>query len=201
MLADTWLEIRSIGDQFLEDLTNPDGSGIKRLLGDIEQEFIKLAALNPLKNWLLGENNPTLGSVFGALTGASKAAAGLSSYADGVGASASAGLSDIPHFASGTEYSSGGKAWLDENGPEMVTLPTGSKVMSAQATSRLLATNDNVKGDIHQHFYLDGAVVDQDLYQKMVAIGDNAAARGAAGGAQLAQASAAKRARYRIPGR
>ena len=197
LLADTWGEIRSAGDQFLSDLTNPDGSGLKNLLKDVEQEFIKLAALNPLKNLLLGEKTPTLGGVLGSLLGGSSYAKGVASLSN----IDTSGISVTPQFnASGTEYFSGGQTWLAENGPELVTLPTGSKVTNAPATRRMLA-NDNTPGDVHQHFYLDGAVVDQQLYQQMAAIGDNAAMRGAAGGAQLAQVQAAKRARYRIPGR
>jgi hypothetical protein len=208
LLEDTWSEIRSAGDQFLSDLTNPDGSGLKNLLKDVEQEFIKLAALNPLKNLLLGEKNPTLGGMLGSLLGAGKSLFGASSAALATGITDPGSVANnvdvlgalAPKNASGTEYFSGGQTWLAENGPELVTLPTGSKVTPAPATRRILA-NDNGGGDVHQHFYLDGAIVDSALYEKMVAIGDNAAMRGAAGGAQLAQANAAKRARYRIPGR
>jgi len=90
--------------------------------------------------------------------------------------------------AGGTEYWSGGATWLAENGPELVTLPQGSKVAPANQTRALLSANDN-GGPVHQHFYLDGAIVDQSLYQHMQAIGDNAAMRGAAGGAAIGQAN------------
>jgi uncharacterized protein (TIGR02594 family) len=51
------------------------------------------------------------------------------------------GMSPTPGFATGTEYFAGGRAWVGEHGPEMVTLPRGSKIHSASASSRM-AAND-----------------------------------------------------------
>ncbi len=67
-------------------------------------------------------------------------------------------------------------------------MPQGSRVTPANQTRALLGANDN-SGTVHQHYYLDGAIVDQSLYQRMQAIGDNAAVRGAAGGAAIGQAN------------
>ncbi|WP_174291003.1 phage tail length tape measure family protein [Sphingomonas bacterium] len=210
LLQGTWSEIRSAGDQFLEDLTNPDGSGIKRLLGDIEQEFIKLAALNPLKNLLLGEKNPTLGGVLGSLLGKSASlfgnidtsgVTGITDPGDIVGhVDPLSAFGSAARNASGTEYFSGGQTWLAENGPELVTLPTGSKVTSAPATRRMLA-GDGGGGDTHNHYYIEGNLLTPEFWGQIQSMDDSAATRGAAGGAQLAQTKAAKSARYRIPGR
>lgn len=193
LLADSWSEIRSAGDQFLSDLTSPDGSGIKRLLGDIEQEFIKLAALNPLKNLLLKESNPTLGGVLGSLFKAgTSVASGVTDRSidyDAIAAS--------PRNASGTEYFSGGQTWLAENGPELVTLPTGSKVTPAPATRRMLAGNDN-SGETHIHVYADGAVLSDTVKDWVRAGVEEAATRGAHGGAQLARANDVRRAARQI---
>lgn len=41
------------------------------------------------------------------------------------------------HYASGTDYAPGGKSWVGEHGPELVELPTGSKVFTAQESKRV----------------------------------------------------------------
>lgn len=43
----------------------------------------------------------------------------------------------VPKFASGTDYFSGGNAIVGERGPEMVTLPRGSKIHPANETSKM----------------------------------------------------------------
>lgn len=40
------------------------------------------------------------------------------------------------HYASGTDFSPGGMAWVGEHGPELVDLPTGSRVLTAQESKR-----------------------------------------------------------------
>jgi uncharacterized protein (TIGR02594 family) len=45
-------------------------------------------------------------------------------------------------FATGTESAPGGTAWVGEHGPELVSLPRGSKVYTA-ADSRRMAANEN----------------------------------------------------------
>jgi hypothetical protein len=47
----------------------------------------------------------------------------------------------VGRFATGTEYAPGGTAWVGEHGPELVSLPRGSKVYTA-ADSRRMAAND-----------------------------------------------------------
>jgi phage-related protein len=45
------------------------------------------------------------------------------------------------HFASGTDFAPGGMALVGEQGPELVSLPTGSKVMDAKKTTQSLSGN------------------------------------------------------------
>jgi hypothetical protein len=42
----------------------------------------------------------------------------------------------------GTEYAPGGMAWVGEHGPELVSLPRGSKVFTAAESRRMAAAND-----------------------------------------------------------
>jgi hypothetical protein len=165
-LQSTMSELQSTGDQFIDTLFRPNGDVLKSLLKEVEQELLKLAAINPLKNLLLGESNPTLASVGGLLGGKSGSGLGgllgkvlghgvdlssLDSPALNIGggipssmAVSSIDLSSfIPHFASGTEYSPGGFADVGENGMERVFLPQGSKVTNAADTRRMMsAAND-----------------------------------------------------------
>jgi uncharacterized protein (TIGR02594 family) len=48
----------------------------------------------------------------------------------------------VGRFATGTESAPGGTAWVGEHGPELVSLPRGSKVYTA-ADSRRMAANEN----------------------------------------------------------
>lgn len=50
----------------------------------------------------------------------------------------------IPQFAKGTGYFRGGKAIVGEQGPELVTLPSGSKVHNANKTAEMLGGNGGV---------------------------------------------------------
>lgn len=40
------------------------------------------------------------------------------------------------YYASGTDYAPGGKAWVGENGPEILEIPRGSRVISAEESRR-----------------------------------------------------------------
>jgi uncharacterized protein (TIGR02594 family) len=46
-------------------------------------------------------------------------------------------------FATGTESAPGGTAWVGEHGPELVSLPRGSKVYTAADSRRMAAANEN----------------------------------------------------------
>lgn len=45
------------------------------------------------------------------------------------------------HYASGTDYAPGGKAWVGEHGPELVELPTGSRVIPANESRKISGGN------------------------------------------------------------
>lgn len=49
-----------------------------------------------------------------------------------------------PKYAIGTSYASGGLSLVGENGPELVSLPRGSSVASADKTQKLLNSNSNI---------------------------------------------------------
>ena len=44
---------------------------------------------------------------------------------------------DIPKYASGTVYHAGGLAWVGEQGPELVSLPRGAQVYTADQSARI----------------------------------------------------------------
>ena len=44
---------------------------------------------------------------------------------------------DIPKYASGTAYHTGGLAWVGEQGPELVSLPRGAQVYTADQSARI----------------------------------------------------------------
>lgn len=193
-LQDDWAEIRNLGDQALDTLEHPDGSALKSLLREVESEMIKLAAINPLKNLLLGENNPTLSSVMKFLSGGSTDSL-LSSRSTAESAILAAPKISVPGFAAGTDYAPGGLALVGEHGPEIANLPAGTSVTNATDTQRLLSSgNDNGPREVHNHF--TGNLLTPEFWQRINAGDDNAALRGTAGGAQVASqrsADAAKR--------
>lgn len=72
------------------------------VVGEIAQEFIKLAAINPLKNALFGTNSPTLGDTGGLFGGGGGFLSGLGSIFSGMFAGGSPGYGGIDYggFAS-----------------------------------------------------------------------------------------------------
>jgi len=203
-----WQEVQQTGDKVIDDIFNPKGDKLKTLLADVREELEKMALINPLKNLLLGENNPTISSLFGGgssggglsgisgLFGRLKGLFGGGNPFSAVDATADTSIASIIaanpiHFASGTESSPAGFAEVGENGPELLNLPGGSRVINAADTRRLLqAGNDN--GGTQNHFHLEGAVVTQDLVDQMNAVGSRATVRGATGGARLASDNLAR---------
>jgi phage-related protein len=73
-------------------------------------------------------------TVGNAAAGVGQAAAGV---AAGVGSAIGGALGKLKFWATGTLNHPGGAAVINENGPELVTLPGGSKVMTAAATSNI----------------------------------------------------------------
>ncbi len=216
----TMSELRSEGDKIVDDLFNPNGDKLKSILSDVREEMEKMALINPLKNLLLGENNPTLGSLFGGSGGAGgigKVFSGLKGLlglggGGGSGIGASIGGSFAPdqlavtpidltsslfHFASGTDYAPGGAAIVGENGPEEINLPRGSGVMNAADTRRMMsASNDAGPSTVHNHF--SGNLLTPEWWSQIQAGNDHASMRGATGGAQLAAKKSARQARQRL---
>jgi len=190
-VTDAWKELRQEGDRFIDDLFNPNGSGLKNLLKDVEQELEKLALINPLKNLLLGEGNPTLSSI-GGLFGKLGSLFGGGNGFDA--APAATDFASITHFASGTNYAPGGVAWVGENGPELVNLPRGSGVTNAADTRRLMTAGGGqpqviVRVQANDYFDAKVASISGGQIQQ-------SAPQIAAGGAQLS-ADRADRARRR----
>lgn len=147
---DSLEEARQIGESFVDTLFDPRnwkdwGDLGKRILNDLAEDMIRLAILNPIKNELFGQNNPTASGVFsalGQLFGGSGGSQGGDAGAAGAGFWDSLGSAFGSANAMGTEYFSGGLTRINENGDELVELPRGAKIRTAAETRRLLAAND-----------------------------------------------------------
>jgi hypothetical protein len=72
--------------------------------------------------------------------------------------SGAASLPDIPGFASGTDDAPGGMAWVGEQGPELLNLPTGSSVTPASSLRN---------GD-HNHYWHIDARGNEDVGERIV---------------------------------
>ncbi|EDX79024.1 hypothetical protein BBAL3_181 [Brevundimonas sp. BAL3] len=87
---------------------------------DIMAEFVRLAALNPLKNALFGGDLPTITNSKGLF---SQIWNGVTNALRPGGAT--------PGNAQGTNYWRGGLTWVGESGRELVNLPRGAQVFDA----------------------------------------------------------------------
>jgi hypothetical protein len=125
---------------------------------EIIAEMIKLWAINPLKNWLFGQNNPTggdMGGVFGSWIGDIFGGAGG-------GAGDWTGTPPIfSSFARGTESAPGGWSWVGEEGPELRYLPAGAKIRSTGSSIDMLRAALRGGGQAGAiHLSLGGVTVD-----------------------------------------
>jgi alkylhydroperoxidase/carboxymuconolactone decarboxylase family protein YurZ len=186
-------EVRSFTSSMVDDLSRGKINAQSLL-----QEFLKLAAINPLKNLLGGSHSTTLTDVFGSIGKIFGGAAGLNTGISSADLSATIAAT-APKFASGTDYAPGGLAWVAENGPELIRLPRGSSVTPAAQTRRMLAANDGsglrvqvIKGDMFD------VIVQQTAAGVAAPMADAAAARGTAGGASMAQAESRATATRRL---
>lgn len=180
-------EVRGYGAEFVDTMLSEqtwsswEGAG-KAALNSIKSEFIKLALLNPLKNLLTGNSNlPTLSSTIGNI--------GKLFGAKGVGKN-----------ATGTESWSGGLTYVNENGGEIMDLPSGTRIYPAAESRRMMAANDGGMGrmtvDINLNSDLFTATVSRISGSQL-----QAAAPGiAAGAVGMSSAQEAKRRRRRLPG-
>lgn len=117
-------ELNRFGEQMINDIFNPDnwrswGDLGKTILRDLEAEFLKLAAINPLKNLLFGQNNPTLGSIFGSLGSIFGGGGGLTGFGLSDPTSLISTSGGIPHFAGGGSVSAGKPIVVGEQGQEL----------------------------------------------------------------------------------
>lgn len=101
--------------------------------------------------------------------------------------------------ASGTDHWRGGLTWVGEEGRELVNLPRGAQVIDHQRSMRMALGGDGAAGATHNHYYLQGAVMADDLW-KRIDQGDRQAARvgarqGASTAVSVVEASAAERQR------
>lgn len=161
-LARNWNEAQRIGESFIDtvlDVSRWDDWGNigKQVLNDLMNDMIRLAAINPLKNLLFGGDLPTLGGVIGGVIGAFKGGFNATALAS----VANAALSAIPlaKLASGSEYFSGGRALVGEQGQEIVDLPAGSRIHNAAHTRRMLA-NDNPPMSVNVNYHIDATGAD-----------------------------------------
>lgn len=160
-LRATMDEVRQVGGNIVDEILDVDnwddwGEAGKRILRELLQEMLTLAAANPLKNMLFGSNLPTINSVLGAVFGGGGTISGLASDS-GLLAAASALAPGA--FASGTQYSPGGWAWMNENGRELVKLPRGSQVVPAAETRRMMASNDQAPS-VNVNYQIDARGAD-----------------------------------------
>lgn len=120
-------EFEDFGSRTLDTLLNPGswdewGKAGQRALNDLMIELVKLAALNPLKNALFNQNNPTLGSVGGMFQSIF-------------------GSKSPPGYATGTDDHPGGFADVGEHGRERVWMPPGTRVLTNAQTRAMDAAN------------------------------------------------------------
>ncbi|WP_300115211.1 hypothetical protein [Sphingobium sp.] len=129
--------LREIGADAVGTILDPNGwknwkSMALGAINDVTQAFWKLAIINPIQNQLTGGSLPTIGSLFGLL-----------------------GKKSVPGSAIGHAYTPAGAMLVGENGPEIVNMPRGAKVMTASDTRRAMAgggaaevTVRVIKGDL-----------------------------------------------------
>lgn len=140
-------ELRQIGGDVIDTIFDPQawddwGALGKRVLQELLQDMLVLAAVNPLKNALLGSDLPTIAGLFGGWTG------GVQNGSDALG------LGNLTGNAVGTLDWQGGMMIAGENGAELIDAPPGSRVYPAAETRRLLeAPAKGGDTHIHQHFH------------------------------------------------
>lgn len=198
-----WEEVRSFGESFVTTVLSPDtwrdwGEGGKRVLDMLRGELLKLALLNPIRNWMNGDDRlPTVTNLLGRLGGlfgggGATPPPAMPTTGDWFGPGFMA-----PRAAAGTHHSSGGAMLLGEFGPELAWLPRGSQVSTANDTRRMFAANDRAPREMRLRVeaspYFNVAV--EEVAAPMMS---NAMVQGAAGGAQIAEAESAASASRRL---
>lgn len=127
------------------------------IIEDIGKELLKLALLDPLKDLFKG-----------AIGGGNGIVAGDGNGGFDIFGAIFGSIFKIFGLASGTEYARGGMALVGEHGPERVFLPTGSKVVSAPNTRRMLEGEARGSGGVTivqnmTNNFAGGAATKQDV--------------------------------------
>ncbi|WP_088183577.1 hypothetical protein [Sphingobium sp. Z007] len=180
--ARNWSEVTEFGRSFVDTVLSPDawsswGNLGKTILRELQNEMMKLALINPIKNALFGDGLPTLTSALGTLFGGRAANGGS---------------------AIGNMYTPAGSMLVGENGPEIVNMPRGAQVLTASDSRRMLQGPANDRGDTHVHVYADNALVTDQIVSMISQGMDVASVRGAAGGAAMSESQAAARGRRQM---
>ncbi|WP_052757374.1 hypothetical protein [Sphingobium chungbukense] len=171
-----WQEVTEFGRGFVDTVLSPStwdswGGAGKTILRELQNEMMKLAIVNPIKNLLFGDGLPTLGSVLG-------------------------GIGKKPgHNAVGTSYWSGGMTYVGEQGRELVDLPRGSKIYSASDTRQMMQPSSHVIFEVRP---LKGATFDAEVSMVSDTRIAQSAPVIAAGSSQGAQAAMQRRAGRRL---
>lgn len=131
---------------------------------EIIAEMTKLWLVNPLKNFLFGQNNPTggdaggvlgnwIGSIFGGGSGGGSGG-GRNPFVHG--------SPIIPGFARGTESAPGGLALYGEDGPEIGFVPAGTRIKSHASSIDMLraALRGDGGGEGALQVHLGGFTID-----------------------------------------
>jgi hypothetical protein len=96
--------------------------------------------------------------------------------------------SALPHLAGGTDYAGGGWSLVGENGPELVNLPTGARVISNASLQNLGMGAPSGSGTSIV-FDNRGAVIWEQAARQMMAYADRAAANAGISAAQFSRSS------------
>lgn len=97
-------------------------------------------------------------------------------------------------YAGGTDFHPGGLAMVGERGPELLNLPRGAQVFTAQDTRGMLRGGGGQAPVINQtiNLYAQGAVLADTIIDKARAEGVQIGVQAAQGGAQLSRADQAR---------
>lgn len=139
-----WDDVRSHGENAVSrlfDITSAEswGKRVKGILLDIANEFIRLQAMKALfgSSGGGGGGGGLLGGIIGAIGGFLGGMGG----GGGFGGSSSLAPAGTYNAAIGHEYTPAGAMLVGENGPELVNMPRGARVMTASDTRRAMAAS------------------------------------------------------------
>lgn len=116
-----------------------------------------------IKSIFSGIMNPIIDIINGVIRGINDIAA-KGSNLPGLGWAKNINIPELPKFAAGTSYFTGGMALVGERGPEIVKLPGASKVYTTEKTKNILSNTNNgtnVNINIHGNFYGNETAAEQ----------------------------------------